>query len=155
MTRSHTAVPKTPPGLQAHDRVILFDGVCKLCNAWTRFVIHHDRAHRLKLGSVQSAAGQRILEHFEMPTTYFDSMLYIENGRAYQKSDAFFRIAVQLGWPWKVLVMARLCPRPIRDWCYDRVARNRYRLFGRYDVCVLPSPDHEARFLDHDSADNA
>lgn len=129
-------------------RVILFDGVCKLCNAWTRFVIRHDRAHRLKLASVQSPAGQRLLEHFDMPTTYFDTVLYIEGDRAYVKSDALLRIVGQLGWPWKLLAVARLCPRFVRDWCYDRIARNRYHLFGRFDACVLPSADHEGRFLD-------
>lgn len=136
-------------------RVILFDGVCKLCNAWTRFVIRHDRAHRLKLASVQSPVGQRLLEHFDMPTTYFDTMLYIEGDRAYQKSDAFLRIAVQLGWPWKLFAVARLCPRLVRDWCYDRIARNRYRLFGRFDECVLPDADHARRFLDDGTSDEA
>jgi predicted DCC family thiol-disulfide oxidoreductase YuxK len=129
------------------ERVILFDGVCKLCNAWTRFIIRHDHEHLFRLASVQSPAGQRLLEYFDMPTTTFDTMLYVEGDRAFEKSDAFLRIVVQLGWPWKLLAVARLCPRVVRDWCYDRIARNRYTIFGRYDQCVLPSSDHDRRFL--------
>ena len=132
----------------AGERVILFDGVCKLCNAWTRFIIRHDHEHLFRLASVQSPAGQRLLEYFDMPTTTFDTMLYVEGDRAFEKSDAFLRIVVQLGWPWKLLAVARLCPRVVRDWCYDRIARNRYTIFGRYDQCVLPSSDHEQRLMD-------
>ena len=136
------------------ERVILFDGVCKLCNAWSRFIIRHDDGRLFRLASVQSPAGQRILAHLDMSTTTFDTMLYVEGDRAFEKSDAFLRIVVQLGWPWKLLVVARLCPRVLRDWCYDRIARNRYTIFGRYDQCVLPSPDHDRRFLDDTIADD-
>jgi predicted DCC family thiol-disulfide oxidoreductase YuxK len=139
----------------ADQRLILVDGVCKLCNAWSRFIIRHDRAHRFQLGSVQSPAGQRVLECFDMPTTHFETLLYIEGNRAYVKSDAFLRIVVQLGWPWKLFAVARVCPRFVRDWCYDRIARNRYRLFGRFDACVLPSADHGGRFLDDAPTDDA
>lgn len=112
--------------------------------------MRHDQACRLRLGSVQSPAGQRILDYLDRPTAQFDTMLYVEAGRVFEKSDAFVRIVMQLGWPWRLVAVARLCPRVLRDWCYDRIARNRYALFGRYDACVVPTPDHPRRFLDDD-----
>lgn len=145
---TRTTASTRPPPIGAHDRVILFDGVCKLCNAWSRFILRYDRAQRFKLAPMQGPAGQRILAHLERSTTIFDTLLYVEGDRAFEKSDAVLRIVVQLGWPWKLLAAARLCPRVIRDWCYDRVARHRYRLFGRYAQCVLPRADHAGRFLD-------
>lgn len=136
-----------PPYLKPDDCLILFDGVCRLCNAWSRFVIRFDRKRRLKLASVQSDAGQAILAYFDYPTDEFETMLYIEEGRSYEKTDAFFRILSRMGYPWKLLTILRVVPRALRDWCYDRIALNRYRIFGKYDRCLLPTPDHAARFL--------
>ncbi|MBS63094.1 thiol-disulfide oxidoreductase DCC family protein [Salinisphaera sp.] len=140
-----------PPYVDADDRVILFDGVCRLCNAWCHFILKYDRQRRFKLASVQSREGQAILSHFELPTDHFDTMLYVEGRRAYERSDAFLRVVVQLGGVWKLLAVLRICPRVIRDFFYDRIALNRYRIFGRYDQCVLPEPDHAGRFLDADA----
>lgn len=137
-----------PPHIEAHDKVILFDGVCKLCNAWSAFIIRHDNDRVFKLCSVQSAQGQAVLAHFGYPTDHFDTMLYVEGGHCYQKSDAFLRIVNQIGRPWSLLKAFKLIPAGPRDWCYDRIARNRYRWFGRYDVCVLPDADHSFRYLD-------
>ena len=130
------------------NRIILFDGVCKLCNAWSRFIIQYDTKRRFKLASVQSREGQAILHYFDMPTEYFDTMLYVEGTKAFNKSDAFLKIMCQLNFPWRSLVVLRIIPQNIRDWFYDRIALNRYRLFGKYDQCLLPSPDHDERFLD-------
>lgn len=136
------------PAIQPGERVVLFDGVCKLCNGWVRFVIRHDRARRIRLASMQSVQGQALLVRFGLPTEYFDSMAYIEHGRLFLRSDAVLRIVAQFPWPWRALGILRLCPGSVRDWCYDRIARNRYRLFGRYDQCLLPTPDHDKRFLE-------
>ncbi|HSC84262.1 MAG TPA: thiol-disulfide oxidoreductase DCC family protein [Pseudomonas sp.] len=136
-----------PPFIQSGDRVVLFDGVCKLCNGWAKFLIRHDRERLFKLCSVQSAEGQAILQWFGLPTEHFDTMAYVEGAQLFVRSDAVLRIVAQLAWPWRLFRLLRLCPRPIRDWCYDRIALNRYRLFGRYEVCLLPSADHERRFL--------
>ena len=138
-----------PPFIQPGDRVVLFDGVCVLCSAWANFLIHHDRAQRLRLCSVQSEQGQALLAWFGLPTDHFDTMAYIEDGQLFVRSDAVLRIVGQLPWPWRALRVFRMLPRALRDWCYDRIALNRYRLFGRYDTCLLPSPDHARRFL-HD-----
>lgn len=136
-----------PPFIQPGERVVLFDGVCKLCNGWAQFLIRHDPEQRFRLCSVQSLEGQTILRWFGLPTEYFDTMAYVEGTELFVRSTAVLRILAQLPAPWRLLAWLRLIPRPLRDWCYDRIALNRYRLFGRYDSCLLPSADHARRFL--------
>jgi len=136
-----------PPNIQTDDNVILFDGVCKLCNAWSNFIIKNDKNHDFKLCSVQSEEGRKILSHFKYPTEYFETMIYVEGDKCYQKSDAFFQIIYILGMPWRLLYIFRVLPKVLRDWLYDRIALNRYKLFGKYNYCNLPSPDHEERYL--------
>jgi predicted DCC family thiol-disulfide oxidoreductase YuxK len=142
-------VDELPPFIRPGEPVVLFDGVCKLCNAWAKFLIRHDRRRLFRLASVQSAEGQAILAWFALPLERFDTMAYVEGGELFVRSSAVLRILAQLDWPWRGFVLLRFCPRPMRDWLYDRIALNRYRLFGRYDSCLLPAPDHARRFL-HD-----
>ena len=137
-----------PPYIGLEDRVILFDGVCKLCNAWARFIIKYDKRKLFKLCSVQSAEGKAILQHFNYPSDFYKTMLYVRGDRCYQQSDAFFHVIKELGYPWKIACIFWLLPKPVRNWLYDRIALNRYRMFGKYDYCMLPSPDHASRFLD-------
>jgi predicted DCC family thiol-disulfide oxidoreductase YuxK len=136
-----------PPNVGTADKVILFDGVCKLCNAWSNFIIKHDHQHVFKLCSVQSGEGQKILQHFGLPTDVYDSMLYVEGDKFYAQSDAVFQVVGQLGYPWKAACAFRVIPRSVRNWLYDRIALNRYRLFGKFDACLLPTADNEARYL--------
>ena len=138
-----------PPGLAAGERVVLFDGVCKLCNGWAKFLIRHDRQRQFRLASVQSAQGQALLSWSGLPTDHFDTMALIDEAGLHVRSNALLRILARLPQPWRALAGLRLIPRPLRDWCYDRIALNRYRLFGRHEVCLLPSADHAERFL-HD-----
>ncbi|SDS69417.1 Predicted thiol-disulfide oxidoreductase YuxK, DCC family [Halopseudomonas sabulinigri] len=145
MNNRVSSIRPVPP-----ERIILFDAVCKLCNGWANFLITHDHGRVYRLCSVQSTAGEQLLQQFGYPTDQVTTMLVIEQGRCCEKSEAFFRVMRGLGWPWRVLVILRLVPRPVRDWLYDRIALNRYRLFGRYDYCRLPSADHAERFLDND-----
>lgn len=137
-----------PPHIQAGDRVVLFDGVCRLCNGWAKFLIRHDHQRRFRLCSVQSAEGQAILAWFGLPTDAFETMAYVEGETLFVRSDAVLRIVAQLPGAWSLLAVLRFLPRVLRDWCYDRIALNRYRLFGRYDTCLLPDADHQQRFLD-------
>jgi predicted DCC family thiol-disulfide oxidoreductase YuxK len=137
-----------PPHIQADDRVVLFDGVCRLCNGWAKFLIRHDCERRFRLCSVQSAEGQAILAWFGLPTDTFETMAYVEGETLFVRSDAVLRIVAQLPGAWSLLAALRFLPRVLRDWCYDRIALNRYRLFGRYDTCLLPDADHQQRFLD-------
>ncbi|MDH4568595.1 thiol-disulfide oxidoreductase DCC family protein [Pseudomonas sp. BN414] len=143
-------VEQYPPHVRPGERVVLFDGVCKLCSGWAKFLIRHDRARVFKLASVQSAEGQAILRWFGLPTDSYATMLYVEGRELFVRSEAIARIVRQLPTPWPLLGVFRILPLALRDWCYDRIALNRYRLFGRYDVCLLPSPDHEGRFLNAD-----
>ena len=135
------------PYLQDGENLILFDGVCKLCNAWSNFIIRHDHGRRFKLASVQSPEGTAILAHFGYPTERFDTMLVVHRAACHEKSEAFFAVMSELGMPWRLLRVARILPRALRDWLYDRIALNRYRLFGKYDYCTLPGADHEGRYL--------
>jgi len=138
-----------PPKINKDDQVILFDGVCKLCNSWANFIIKYDKDHHLKLCSVQSEEGKNILAHFGFPTDYYETMLYIEGNSYYEKSDAFFKIVNTLGYPWRIIQVFSFIPKPIRNWMYDRVALNRYTIFGKYDYCRLPEEDHNDRYIDN------
>lgn len=135
------------PGIQQHDRVVLFDGVCRLCSAWVRFLLRFDTQKRFKLSAVQSPEGKAILEWYGLPTDCYETMLLVEGPIIYKKSTAFFRVMVRLPFPWPMVCIFWLIPYFIRDWMYDCIALNRYALFGRYDVCVIPNKDHEGRFL--------
>mgnify|MGYP000247332177 FL=1 len=135
------------PYLKSQENVILFDGVCKLCNAWSSFIIRHDHGRRFRLASVQSNEGQAILAYFGYPTDYYDTMLVVRGGVCFEKSDAFFVVMGELGFPWKAALVFKALPKRLRNWLYDRIARNRYRIFGKYDVCLLPTSDHARRFL--------
>lgn len=128
-------------------QVLLFDGVCKLCNGWSRFVIHYDPQQRFKLATVQSNAGQQILHHLGLPTNQYDTMVYLEHGQAYFKSTAFLKAIVHFPFPFRLLGIFRLLPLAFRDKMYDLIARNRYRIFGRYDRCIVPNAQDLKRFL--------
>ena len=135
------------PGVGPNDLVILFDGVCKLCSAWARFLIRFDHRHTFKLALVQSQEGKAILAWYGMPTDSFETMLLVEGPRLYIKSTAFLRVMRNMPFPWRMAVVLRIVPGFLRDWLYDRIALNRYTIFGKFESCVLPHPDHERRFL--------
>lgn len=138
---------RLPPYISVTDKVILFDGVCRLCSAWVRFLIRFDHHCQFKLASVQSKEGQAILEWYGLPIDYFETMLLIEGPNVYTQSTAFIRVMVRLQWFWKLTAVVWLIPKSLRNWVYDRIALNRYALFGRNAVCLLSHPEHEGRFL--------
>ena len=129
------------------DQVILFDGVCKLCNAWAKFIIKYDKKNVFKLASVQSPQGQAILKYFGRSTETFDTMILVSDCQSYQKSTAFFKVIKYLPYPFKLIYVFIIIPRPIRDWLYDCIALNRYALFGQFQQCLLPDIQHENRYL--------
>ncbi|MBD1588670.1 thiol-disulfide oxidoreductase DCC family protein, partial [Pseudomonas typographi] len=139
--------PTRAPLLEPSETVVLFDGVCKLCNGWARFLIRHDRSERIRLAAVQSPEGQALLDWAGLPLDEFDTMAVIRDNHYWVRSDAFFEVVAELPRRWRPLRLLRHCPRSLRDWAYDGIAKNRYRLFGKHDRCVLPTPDHERRFL--------
>ena len=127
--------------------ILLFDGVCNLCNGLVRFVLKHERGPTMRFASLQSDEGRAVLERFGHPPDALDTVVLVESGHAYTKSDAALRAARYLRAPWSWVRCLRVVPRPIRDWVYDRVAQNRYRWFGRRDACSVPTPETAARFL--------
>ena len=129
--------------------MLLFDGVCNLCSASVRFVIAHDRRERFQFASLQSDAGKELMRAHGVATPEGDpsSMILIDGGRVYQRSDAALGIAKRLGFPWSLALIAYVVPRFVRDALYDFVARHRYRWFGKKDACMVPTPELRARFL--------
>lgn len=129
--------------IAADDKVILFDGVCRLCNGWAKFIIRFDKAHHFKLATVQSKEGQEILAYYGLATDHYETMVLLDQHKIYTQSTAFIRVMVKLPWYWKPMATAWIIPSRIRNWLYDRIALNRYQFFGKFDVCLLPTPDHK------------
>jgi predicted DCC family thiol-disulfide oxidoreductase YuxK len=129
------------------DKIVLFDGVCNFCNSSVQFILKHDKTNSLKFTALQSPTGQALLKQYQVPANV-DSVIFIENGQAYTKSAAALRIGRYFGGFWKGLQVFNIIPAVIRDLFYDLFARYRYRLFGKRDTCMLPSPEIRARFID-------
>lgn len=141
MPRSWT--PADADGLP--DGLILFDGVCVLCDGWVRFVIRRDKAQRFRFLPIQEPTGRALAARFGIHPDVPQSNVVIVDGTAYFKWDSAVAVLSTLpGWRW--FRATRLLPRPLRNWLYDRVARNRYWLFGRYDYCLVPDPAEAHRF---------
>ncbi|HLK59114.1 MAG TPA: DCC1-like thiol-disulfide oxidoreductase family protein [Chthonomonadaceae bacterium] len=129
--------------------LVLFDGVCNLCNRSVQFIIRNDPGKRFRFASLQSPAGQEVQQRFHLPPDALDSVLLLENDRLYNRSTAALRIARRLRGLWPLLSVLLLVPRPLRDWAYNLIAKNRYRLFGKRDVCMLPTPELKDRFINN------
>ena len=127
--------------------LLLFDGVCNLCNAAVTFVIDRDTRKRFRFASLQSQTGQTVLRQLGRPTAEFDSFVLWENGHFYEQSTAALRVARHLSGGWPLLYGLIIVPGFIRDSVYRFIARNRYRWFGQRDACMLPTPDLKERFL--------
>lgn len=128
--------------------IVLFDGVCNLCSGSVQFILRRDPGARFRFASLQSPAGQELLTRLGIDSPGIDSVVVIEGDRWYKESDAALRLARHLGGPWRLLTVFRLIPRPLRDRLYRLIARNRYRWFGKKEVCWLPTPELRGRFLD-------
>jgi predicted DCC family thiol-disulfide oxidoreductase YuxK len=128
------------------DRVILFDGVCVLCSGGARFVIARDPDAMFRFVTVQEPYGQRLAQRLGIDTAFPETNAAILAGRAYFKSDAAIEVLSRLPrWSWARVL--RIVPRMLRDAVYDLVARNRYRMFGRTETCLLPTPELARHFL--------
>ena len=128
--------------------IVLFDGVCNLCNGSVRFIIKRDPDGVFKYAPLQSEAAKEILREFGLPSGKLESLILIEDGKSYVRSVAALRIARRLGGAWPLLGTLTVVPRPVRDWVYCVVAKNRYKWFGRRDECMVPGPGDADRFLD-------
>lgn len=129
------------------DDVILYDGVCVFCSRWVRFVIARDRAKRFRFTPIQSAYGTRLARTFGIDPDDPDTNAVIHGGQAHLKSDAALTVLSNLsGWGWTRMLFA--VPKPLRDTVYSLVARNRYRIFGKYDSCFVPDAELRVRVLE-------
>jgi predicted DCC family thiol-disulfide oxidoreductase YuxK len=128
--------------------IIVFDGLCNLCTASVQFILRHERKPYFKFAPMQSKAGAAVLEASGLAPGDVDTFVLIEDGRAYMRSDAALRVARGLSAPWSLAGALAIIPRPIRDWAYRIIARNRYQWFGRRAACMVPSPEVRARFLE-------
>jgi len=127
--------------------IVLFDGVCNFCNGSVNFMIGHDSRGYFKFAPMQSDVGRELLDKFGIDRTETDSIILIEDDKAYTYSTAALRIARKLDGLWSWLYIFRFIPPPIRDFFYKLFAKYRYRLFGKKDVCMMPTPEIRQRFL--------
>lgn len=141
----------TPPlGVPAaRGPVVLFDGVCNLCQGSVQWMIARDKAERLRFASLQSEAGKKLLaQHgIDAPEGDPDSILFVEAGKVYDRSEAVLRMSRHLSLPWRLGGVFLVLPRFLRDPLYKYIARNRYRWFGKTEVCWMPTPALRQRFL--------
>ncbi len=126
--------------------VVLFDGVCNFCNGAVNFIIRHDGGKKFKFAPLQSEIGQELQAKYGIGEDV-DSIILVENDKAYTHSTAGLRVAKGLGGIWSLGYVFIIVPAFIRDWAYRLFAKNRYRLFGRQDACMLPTPEVRERFL--------
>lgn len=127
--------------------ILLFDGVCNLCNHSVQFIIRRDSRGIFRFASLQSEAARELLSGFQEKPAGLSTVVLLENGRLHLKSDAALGVLRRLPGLWPMLYVFILIPRPIRDAVYDWVARNRYRWFGKKDQCMLPRAEWRERFL--------
>jgi predicted DCC family thiol-disulfide oxidoreductase YuxK len=127
--------------------ILLFDGVCNLCNGFVQFLIKRDPQAVFRFASLQSEVGQQLLADRGMDPAALSTVVLIEGDRTYTHSDVALKVAGRMGGAWPLLQVFGLVPRSLRNRIYDWVARNRYRWFGQKDQCMVPTPDLRARFL--------
>jgi predicted DCC family thiol-disulfide oxidoreductase YuxK len=127
--------------------IILFDGVCNFCNGSVNFIIEHDRENHFKFAPLQSEIGQNLLDKFGIDKTETDSVVLIENEKAYTHSTAALKVAKKLDGVWSWFYSFIIIPKPIRDFFYKTFAKYRYKLFGKTDACMMPTPEIRTRFL--------
>ncbi len=130
-----------------NQKIILFDGICNFCNFWVNFIIDRDKKDDFKFAALQSDNGQKLLETFEIDKIAFDSFVFIDGEKVYTKSTAAFKICKSLKGIWKYFYFLIFIPKPIRDFIYTIVAKNRYKYFGKRDACRLPTEQERVKFL--------
>lgn len=133
-------IPKDKP-------ILLFDGVCNLCNGFVQFIIQHDPEAKFRFAALQSSAGQELLGEAQISTTELSTVVLWETGKFYTHSDVPLRVVRHLGGWWTLFAVFKIIPKSLRDSIYNWVAKNRYRWFGKKESCMIPTPELKARFL--------
>jgi len=132
-----------------HKHIVLFDGVCNLCNGSVNFILKHEKSTFFHFASIQSETGKELLNWCGLQKNFSDAVIYIENENIHQGSTAALRIGQRLNFPWSVISSVGLSvPRVIRDWVYRQIGTHRYQWFGKRDVCMVPTKELKMRFYD-------
>ena len=129
-------------------KLILFDGVCNLCNNSVQYVIKHDKKHLFMFAALQSDVGKQVIETYNIDTKKIDSILLYDSEKGIDyKSTAALKIAKKIGFPQNLMVVFFIIPPFIRNWVYDYIAKNRYKWYGKKEACMIPTPELKSRFL--------
>lgn len=128
-------------------KIILFDGVCNLCNGAVTFTIKRDKKNIFRFAALQSEIGQQLISKFNIDTSKVDSIILIDDEKQYEKSSAALHIAKQLSGAYPLLFGFMIVPKFIRNAVYDYIAKNRYKWFGKKEICMIPTAELKAKFL--------
>ncbi len=129
------------------DSIYVFDSECVLCSRAVQYVLKHEKQPDMKFVAIKSELGREISKQHNVDPDDPHTFIYLENGKASFSSDAGFAVLRKTGGPMAFLRIGRILPRPIRDWLYYRIARNRYKVFGKLDMCYVPTPETRERFV--------
>jgi predicted DCC family thiol-disulfide oxidoreductase YuxK len=130
-----------------HPPVILFDGICNLCNASVQFIIKRDHQSYFKFAALQSEAGITLQKEYKLPLNKWNSVILINNGKVFDRSSAVLNIVKKLSGPLSLLYIFIIVPPFLRNFIYDRIAENRYKWYGKRNECMIPTPDLMSRFI--------
>ena len=130
-----------------NQRIILFDGVCNLCNSAVQFVLKRDKKSVFKFASLQSDIAKKLLKDFEVSGIGEGTFVLIDDGEVYTRSTAALKVSKHLSGIWPLMTIFMIVPRFMRDWVYNLISKNRYRWFGKRDTCMIPSPEMKIKFL--------
>ncbi|WP_240419780.1 thiol-disulfide oxidoreductase DCC family protein [Paenibacillus periandrae] len=141
--------PKPEQSLETHS-IILFDGVCRFCNGWVQFILRHDQHDTFRFAPLQSDYAIHLLASgsWKDENDSLDSVILCEGRSVYTHSSAVLQICKRLGGAWRLLTVFKAVPRPIRDIVYRFIAKRRYRWFGKYDSCMIPSAEIRSKFIE-------
>ncbi|MES0023595.1 MULTISPECIES: DCC1-like thiol-disulfide oxidoreductase family protein [unclassified Mesorhizobium] len=137
----------SPEPFDASQPLIVFDGVCVLCSGFVRTVVGLDRKNRFRFATAQSPFGEALFQRYGLRTDSYETNLVLVGGAPFIRLDSFIAVMAELGWPWRAAKALLLIPRPLRDWLYERIAKNRYAMFGRKDSCEILSAPIRARVI--------
>ena len=128
--------------------LVLFDGICNLCNVSVKFIIKHDNKDRFRFAPIQSKVGQQIMKNHNIDTSRYDSIILFSEKKGLSfKSSAALKIAMILGFPISVLSVFLIAPPFFRNWVYDYIAKNRYKWYGKRETCMIPTPELQKKFI--------
>ena len=128
--------------------ILLFDGVCNLCNGLVRFIIKHDKKGSIRFAALQSSAGEKLINQFTIATNDLDSLIFLDGNKYFIKSEAVFEIINHLGGGWKLLLILKIFPKRFCDFIYERFASVRYKMWGKRESCMIPTKELMHRFIE-------